>query len=112
MNFRFAHQATVELLEGDVRAIGAAVTVALCGHWEHDGPCRWPHLTTTESTEDRIAVHVSYDCADNERADVEWQIPKSQQPRNYLRCNGRRKTWSENERLNVLSHRLRAYHPS
>ena len=73
MNFRFTYQATVELDEGDVRAIGAAVTVALCGHWEHDGPCRWPHLTTT-STEGRIAVHVSYDCADNERAQVESLI--------------------------------------
>jgi hypothetical protein len=19
------------------------VTVELCGHWEHDGACRWPH---------------------------------------------------------------------
>jgi hypothetical protein len=19
------------------------VTVELCGHWKHDGPCRWPH---------------------------------------------------------------------
>ena len=19
------------------------MTVALCGHWEHDGACRWPH---------------------------------------------------------------------
>jgi hypothetical protein len=27
----------------DTRAPGAAVTVALCGHWEHEGPCRWPH---------------------------------------------------------------------
>ena len=70
-HFPFTYQATVELLAGDVRAIGAAVTVALCGHWEHDGPCRWPHLTTTESAQNRIAVHVSYDCADNERADVE-----------------------------------------
>lgn len=25
---------------------GAAVTVALCGHWEHEGPCRWPHYTS------------------------------------------------------------------
>ncbi len=24
-------------------AVGAAVTVELCGHWEHEGPCRWPH---------------------------------------------------------------------
>ncbi len=27
----------------DVRAPGGTVTSALCGHWEHDGPCRWPH---------------------------------------------------------------------
>jgi hypothetical protein len=28
-------------------ALGGAVTVALCGHWEHDGPCRWEHHTST-----------------------------------------------------------------
>ncbi len=27
----------------DPAAVGAAVTTALCGHWDHDGPCRWPH---------------------------------------------------------------------
>ena len=27
----------------DPAAVGAAVTVELCGGWEHDGPCRWPH---------------------------------------------------------------------
>lgn len=38
------HEAVVDLAAGvDPRAVGAAVTVALCGHWEHDGPCRWPH---------------------------------------------------------------------
>lgn len=29
--------------ECDPSALGAAVTTELCGHWEHDGPCRWPH---------------------------------------------------------------------
>jgi len=24
------------------------VTVALCGHWEHEGRCRWPHNTSVE----------------------------------------------------------------
>jgi hypothetical protein len=28
---------------GDPAAVGAAVTVELCGHWEHEGPCRRPH---------------------------------------------------------------------
>ena len=31
----------------DEAALGAAVTVALCGHWAHEGPCRWPHHTET-----------------------------------------------------------------
>ena len=30
----------------DERAPGGAVTVALCGHWDHDGPCRWPHFSS------------------------------------------------------------------
>jgi pyrimidine deaminase RibD-like protein len=40
----YVHQAEVVLTEGtDPAAVGATVTVALCGHWDHDGPCRWPH---------------------------------------------------------------------
>src|SRR5262245_49516577 len=40
----YVHQAEVLLAEGtDAAAVGATVTVALCGHWDHDGPCRWPH---------------------------------------------------------------------
>lgn len=38
------HEAELLLGEDtDPAAPGAAVTVALCGHWEHEGPCRWPH---------------------------------------------------------------------
>jgi hypothetical protein len=37
----FVHEATVELADdADPRALGGAITVALCGHWEHDGACR------------------------------------------------------------------------
>ena len=39
----------------DQRAPGGAVTVALCGHWDHEGPCRWPHLSTM--TEDQDGDH-------------------------------------------------------
>ena len=31
--------------DADPAAPGAAITTALCGHWEHDGPCQWPHHT-------------------------------------------------------------------
>jgi hypothetical protein len=27
----------------DPAAVGAAVTVELCGDWRHAGRCRWPH---------------------------------------------------------------------
>jgi hypothetical protein len=40
----FVHEVVLDLDEGtDPVAPGAAVTVALCGHWEHEGGCRWPH---------------------------------------------------------------------
>ena len=40
----FVVHAHLELHPGtDPAAVGAQVTSALCGHWEHPGPCRWPH---------------------------------------------------------------------
>ncbi len=40
----FVHEADLDLADGvDDRAPGGAVTVALCGHWEHTGRCRWRH---------------------------------------------------------------------
>ena len=38
--------------EVDPAAVGAAVTVELCGHWEHEGPCRWPHNSAIEVQRD------------------------------------------------------------
>lgn len=44
----YVHAAAARLEPGgDPRALGGAVTVGLCGAWEHDGPCRWPHHTAT-----------------------------------------------------------------
>jgi hypothetical protein len=48
MHAAFVVEAELALDEGfDPAAVGAAVTTDLCGHWEHDGPCRWP--TTARS---------------------------------------------------------------
>ncbi len=45
----WVHEAVVEIAaDTDPRALGGAVTTALCGHWEHDGPCRWPHNNDLE----------------------------------------------------------------
>jgi hypothetical protein len=45
----FVHEAELELAPvADERAPGGAVTMLLCGHWEHEGRCRWPHHTDVE----------------------------------------------------------------
>ena len=44
MRTAFAHEAILTMdTAADLRAPGGAVTIALCGAWEHEPPCRWPH---------------------------------------------------------------------
>ena len=53
MHAAFVVEAELALGEGfDPAAVGAAVTTDLCGHWEHDGPCRWPHNSAIEADRD------------------------------------------------------------
>lgn len=45
----FVHCADIHLDENaDPAAPGGAVTLELCGSWDHSGPCRWPHETSAE----------------------------------------------------------------
>jgi hypothetical protein len=44
----------------DPAAPGGAVTLALCGSWDHAGPCRWPHLTHAGWDERRGRVRVIF----------------------------------------------------
>ena len=58
----YAHQATVTMVEAaDPAAIGGAVTVALCGHWEHEPPCPLaPHFTRVDRVGDTISVRILF----------------------------------------------------
>lgn len=33
----------------DPASAGAVVTTELCGHWEHEGPCYWPHNSAIDA---------------------------------------------------------------
>ncbi len=72
----FAHRASLRLdLGADPQAPGAAVTVALCGHWEHEGPCRWPHLATVAGrSEDTLALRVLFAAEDADEGEVRLRI--------------------------------------
>lgn len=65
----------------DPSAPGAAITRELCGHWEHDGVCRWPHhtaaaaLATSEESgvgegERVLRVRTVFVCASSDEAEV------------------------------------------
>jgi hypothetical protein len=60
MRQAYAHTAVVAS-DGDDRAPGAAVTVALCGHWEHPPPCPLaPHHTAVTREGDMIRLRVLF----------------------------------------------------
>lgn len=78
---RFAHEAVVALVGASTSAApGGAVTVALCGHWEHDGPCAWPHHTTiVDRSEHMVTVRVEFSCDGTEEHEVRRLIRRALQ---------------------------------
>jgi hypothetical protein len=62
MRVIYAHDAVVEMSPAsDPRAIGAAITVSLCGDWQHEPPCPMaPHHTRTESGAREVRVRTLF----------------------------------------------------
>jgi hypothetical protein len=76
MRSGFAHEAMIELApDADERAPGAAVTVALCGHWEHEGTCRWPHRSSVDTRAGQsVRLRVLFACAAHDEPAVRQLI--------------------------------------
>jgi hypothetical protein len=70
----FVEEATVEMTDGDPAAVGAAVTVELCGHWEHDGTCQWPHHTSVSQKGDAVTLRTVFACTPEEEAEVRRRV--------------------------------------
>ncbi len=62
MGLVYAHDAVVRMSPpGDPDAIGAAVTVSLCGAWQHESPCPLaPHRTHAERSGSGIWVRTLF----------------------------------------------------
>jgi hypothetical protein len=62
MRMAFAHEAVLAMDPlADVRAPGAAVTMALCGHWDHNPPCPLaPHHSSADRVGDEVLVRVLF----------------------------------------------------
>jgi len=71
----YVYEATLDLASGaDPRAPGGAVTVALCGHWDHEGPCRWPHNSEIDTDATPARLRTVFACAPDEVDDVHAAI--------------------------------------
>ena len=78
----------------DDRAPGGAVTVALCGHWDHEGDCRWPHLSTI--ADDGARCHrlvVEFDAPEEEIDTVKARIDAALRNGQLTGPDGRHSTW-------------------
>lgn len=72
----FVHDAVVIMEDdGDERAPGAAITVALCGHWEHEPPCPLaPHRTDAQRSGDEVRLRVLFAAEPTAEAEVRRRI--------------------------------------
>jgi hypothetical protein len=72
------HEADLRLGdETDPAAPGAAVTTALCGHWEHEGPCRWPHNNSLEVSDTVATFRTLFVAPATEEAQVRELIERA-----------------------------------
>lgn len=76
--------------ESDERAPGAAATVALCGHWEHDPPCPLaPHHVHAERRGKGLHIRVLFVTEPENEPEVRRRIQRAlagqgQLPQNTL----------------------------
>jgi hypothetical protein len=83
-------------LRGDVAALGGAVTVALCGDWEHDGPCRWEHHTTSRPHPEEAGswlATVQFDAAASEEQQVRELVREALATGSLVGPDGETSTW-------------------
>jgi hypothetical protein len=84
MRNAFAHDAVLVMApdadtdadtDADLAAPGAAVTVALCGHWEHEAPCPLaPHHSRAARNGDEVRLRVLFAAEPASEAEVRRRI--------------------------------------
>ena len=75
----FAHDAVVALPDdGDDRAPGGAITVALCGSWSHEPPCPLaPHHTDVRRSGQEATLRVLFAAVPDDEARVRALIEET-----------------------------------
>ena len=79
MREAYAHDAVLIMEpDADIRAAGAAITVALCGHWKHEPPCPLAaHHTAARREGDRVRLRILFATEPARLAEVRTKIAEA-----------------------------------
>jgi hypothetical protein len=94
--YSYSHQVEylIQFAQGaDERSPGGAITVELCGHWDHEGPCRWPHYTNIATCGDKHQVIIDFDASEDDFAVVKERIELALQKGQLIGPDGRLSVW-------------------
>lgn len=107
MRTTYVHEARLALDEGgDDRAPGGAVTLELCGSWDHPGPCPVaPHHTSVRTDADEVVVRVLFACRAVDEDEVRARVIEGLRRGDLVGPDGVRTRWS------VLAHHADAVRP-
>lgn len=91
----FAHDAVIVMDErGDLRAPGAAITVELCGHWDHKPPCPLaPHHTSHRRERDTVRLRTLFATDAANEADARARIVAALERGELRGPDGRTSQW-------------------
>ncbi len=64
--------------DADLRAPGAAITVALCGHWDHEPPCALaPHWVSVGEDDGELRVRILFAAEPDTEGEVRHLIEQA-----------------------------------
>ncbi|HEX8303955.1 MAG TPA: hypothetical protein VF612_03685 [Jatrophihabitans sp.] len=95
MRRAFAHDAELVMpAAGDDGAPGAAITVALCGHWEHQPPCPLaPHHTSADRDGDTVRIRTLFAAEPGHAEEVHRRIEQALRAGELSRPDGPNARW-------------------
>ena len=92
----FAHDAVLAMeIDQDLQAPGGAITLSLCGSWEHAPPCPLaPHHTAAERDGDVVRLRVLFAAEPGDEPEVRRRIADALAAGQVATPNGDLARWS------------------